>query len=156
MVLEAPPTLEGYLRWIREIMAVPVIVLPDNSPYIELSYDIAFQVVNRYIWCANPGIFTQAVYNLGGDYLVNIAQDNPNLDPPNDTYWTDLRNSLGLNTFVPGVVNSAADQGTSAGVQLLSSMENLTITDLQNLKTPWGRIYMGIAQSVGSMWGITY
>ena len=66
-----------------------------------------------------------------------------------------MRQSLGVNGFLPGLINQAEDQGTSAAVKLLSSMENLTLMDLQNLKTPWGRVYLGIAQSVGSMWGIT-
>jgi hypothetical protein len=154
----APPTIEGYTAWVYSVMGVPDNVLPEDSIYIQMSYDIAFEIVNRYIWCANPGVFTVAVYNLAGDYLVNIAQDDPNAVPPPDnatTYWADLRGSLNLNSFVPGLVNNAADQGTSAGLQLLKSMENLTLGDLQTLKTPWGRIYMGIAQSVGSMWGWT-
>jgi hypothetical protein len=156
MVLPAPPTLEGYIAWVRQIMGVPDTILPDDSIYLEMSYDISYNIVNRYIWCANPGIFTIAVYNLGGDYLVNIAQDDPNLPPPDNTYWSNLRTTMNLNSFLPGLINQASDQGTSAGMQLLASMENLTLADLQNLKTPWGRVYMGIAQSVGSMWGITF
>jgi hypothetical protein len=156
MAAETQPTLLGYLFWIREIMAVPKIVLPDNSPYIELSYDLSLEIVNRYIEFASGIVYTQCVYNLGGDYLVQMAQDNPNLPPPNNTYWADLRASMGVNSFLPGLVNRAADQGTDAGLQLLSAMENLTIADLQQLKTPWGRVYLGLAQSVGSMWGFTY
>jgi hypothetical protein len=156
MVLPHPPTLEGYTEWVYEIMDVPQIVLPPGSIYLEMSFDIAFEMVNRLIWCASPGIFTIAVYNLGGDYLVNMAQDNPNLPSPDDTYWQDLRQAMNINGFLPGLINSAADQGTSAGVHLLAAMENLTITDLQNLKTPWGRVYLGIAQSVGAgPWGLT-
>jgi hypothetical protein len=152
----APPTLEGYINWVRQIMGVPVVVLADDSIYLEMSYDIAYEIVNRYIWAVNPGIFTVAVYNLAGDYLVNIAQDDPALPPPDNTYWTDLRQSMQINSFIPGLINQASDQGTSAGMKLLASMENLTIGDLQALKTPWGRVYLGIAQSVGSMWGLTF
>jgi hypothetical protein len=155
MSLDTYPTLPAYLRWIRNIMAVPVMVLPNNSPYIELSFDLSLEIVNRYIEIASGIVYTQCVYNLGGDYLVNMAQDNSSLPPPNNTYWADLRQFLGVNGFLPGLVKEAEDQGTSAAVQLLSSMENLTIADLQNLKTPWGRVYLGLAQSVGSMWGIT-
>jgi hypothetical protein len=137
-------------------MQVPETVLPNNSPYIEISYDLALEIVNMYILFASPIVYTQCVYNLGADYLVQMAQDNPNLPPPLNTYWADLRDSLGINSFLPGLVNTAEDQGTSAGLQLLASMENLTIADLQQLKTPWGRVYLGLAQSVGSMWGITF
>jgi hypothetical protein len=154
----APPTLEGYTDWIYSVMAVPESVLPDDSIYIQMSFDIAMEFVNQYINIVNPGVFTVAVYNLAGNFLVNIAQDDPDAVPPPDnaaTYWADLRSSLNLNSFVPGLVDNAADQGTSAGLQLLASMEDLTIGDLQMLKTPWGRVYMGIAQCVGSMWGLT-
>jgi hypothetical protein len=156
MVTDTHPSLPGYTQWIRDIMGVPVIVLPDNSPYIEVSYDLSIEIVNRYLFCASPVVYTQAVYNLGGDYLVQMAQDNPNLPPPNNTYWSDLRDQLGINSFLPGLVEHAHDQGTSASLQLLASMENLTIADLQQLKTPWGRVYLGLAQSVGSMWGLTF
>jgi hypothetical protein len=155
MAAETQPTLLGYLHWIRTIMQVPEIVLPDNSPYIELSYDLSLEIVNRYIFLASGIVYTQCVYNLGADYLVQMAQDNPNLPAPYNTYWTDLRASLGVNSFLPGLVDKAADQGTEAGITLLSAMENLTIADLQQLKTPWGRVYLGLAQSVGSMWGLT-
>lgn len=155
MVLFAPPSLNGYRQWVRGIMEVPVAVLPDNSIYLEMSYDISLEIVNRYLDIASPNIYTIAVYNLGGDYLVNITQDNATLPSPQNTYWTNLRNSLQVNSFVPGIIDNAEDQETSAGLELLASMKNLTIADLQQLKTPWGRVYLGIAQSVGSMWGLT-
>lgn len=136
-------------------MEVPTNVLPNNSPYIELSYDISHELVNLYIDCASPLIYTQCVYNLAGDYLVNIAQDNPDLAPPDNTYWSDLRNALGVNSFVPGLINATNDEDTSAALLTPLGLQNLTIADLQNLKTPWGRVYMGFAQSVGSMWGIS-
>ena len=31
----------------------------------------------------------------------------------------------------------------------------LTISDLQNLKTPWGLTYLGFAQACGTLWGLT-
>ena len=85
MSFELYPTLPGYLKWVRNIMAVPLMVLPNNSPYIELSFDLAHTIVNLYLNYASPMLYTQAVYNLGGDYLVNMAQDNPSLSPPNNT-----------------------------------------------------------------------
>lgn len=156
MTLPSPPNLNGYILWIRNIMEVPQIVLPNNSPYIGLSYDLSLAIVNKYLDWVAPGVYTIAVYNLGGDFLVNNTQDNSTLSPPDNTYWSDLRSSLQINNFVPGFINSTADQGTSTGVKILSVFDNLTFADLQTLKTPWGRTYMGIAQSVGSMWGITF
>jgi hypothetical protein len=150
---ETTPTLPGYRRWIYTIMDVPEIVLPDNSPYIELSYEMSHEIVHLWLDIASPLLYTQAVYNLGGDFLVNIAQDNSNLPPPDNTYWTDLRQQMQINNFVPGLINATNDEDTSAALLTPLGLQNLTLLDLQTLKTPWGRVYMGIAQSIGSMWG---
>jgi hypothetical protein len=151
----APPTIIGYTNWLRTFMGVPDTILPDDSPYLQMSFDIAMEFVNYYINIVNPGVFTLAVYNLSGATLAMIAQDDPTLPPPDNTYWADLRQSLNLNTFIPGFVNNASDQGTSAGIQILQSMAGLTIGDLQLLQSPWGRSYLAIAQCVGTIWGIT-
>lgn len=148
------PTEEGYIIFIRMIMGVPATVLPDDSPYINMSYDISLETVNLYL-NVSPILYTQAVYYLAGDILVNIAQDNPNLPPPNNTYWADLRDQFNINTFIPGLINAANDEDTSAASLVPLGMQNLTIGDLQNLKTPWGRMYLSIAQSVGTLWGLT-
>lgn len=135
-------------------MEVPVVVLPNNSQYLEMSYDIALEIVNRFLNVV-PNLYTIAVYNLGGDFLVNIAQDNSTLQPPNNDYWANLRSTLSINSFIPGLINATNDEDTSAALLTPLGLQNLTIADLQTLKTPWGRVYMGIAQSVGSMWGLT-
>jgi hypothetical protein len=156
MALPYPPTLEGYIDWVRNIMGVDEAHIADDDPYLEMSYDVALEIVNRYLFWASPGIYTIAVYNLGGDFLCNIAQDDTSTPPGTyPTYWADLRNSLNLNSFVPGLVNAANDEDTSAATMVPLGMQNLTVADLQTLKTPWGRTYMGIAQSVGSMWGLS-
>jgi hypothetical protein len=150
---ETTPTLPGYRRWIYTIMDVPEIVLPDNSPYIELSYEMSHEIVHLWLDIASPLLYTQAVYNLGGDFLVNITQDNASLPSPDNTYWTDLRQQMQINNFVPGLINATNDEDTSAALLTPLGLQNLTLLDLQTLKTPWGRVYMGIAQSIGSMWG---
>jgi hypothetical protein len=152
---ETVPTPEGYINWIRTRMAVPVSVLSDDSPYISDSYYTSLEYVNLYLDIASPIVYTKCVYNLGGAYLVETVQDDPNLPPPDNTYWKDLRVAFNMNTFMPGFVNSAFDQGTGAGVQLLQGMEGLTIIDLQLAKTPWGQYALGIMQSVGTMWGLS-
>jgi hypothetical protein len=157
MTLVSPtiPNLEDYTTWIYVYMGVPEEVLPEDSPYIEYSFEFALEWVNLYIDIASPLVYTNAVYNFGGNMLCNIAQDNPNLPPPNNTYWQDLRTNLGINNFIPGFINAANDEDTSAALLVPLNLQNLTLADLQMLKTPWGRAYLAIAQSVGSMWGLT-
>jgi hypothetical protein len=145
-----PNTLNNFIIWIQTIMGVGPLILPITSPYIVTAYTIANEIVNEYIGIVSPSLYTQAVYNLGGDILVNITQDIPP-----STYWKDLRASMKINNFVPGVVNNALDEDTSTSILTPAAFENLTIGDLQNLKSPWGRQYLNIAQSVGTLWGIS-
>jgi hypothetical protein len=159
-------TLDGYTTFIRQVMNVPVQALADDSIYIPMSYWPAQTLCNDYLFLVGnvespppqqqPTIRAWAVYNLAGAFLVDIAQDDPTLDPPWNTYWADLRNSLGLNGFSPGVIQSAADQGTSSGYKVSSFFDNLTPGELQLIKSPWGRTYMTIASWYGpTIWGLT-
>ena len=153
------PTLHGYIIWIRMVMGVPESVLPDTSFYIPLTFDMAKETVHHWINIVSPLMYTQAVYNCGGHYLVMTAQDNPYadppLEPPLDTYWTDLRKSLGTGSFIPGVINETHDESTGVAIVTSDWLSGMTISDLQMMKTPWGRVYLSIAQCIGSMWGLT-
>jgi len=149
------PNEPDYITWIRSIMGVSTTVLPDDSPYIDITYHMSLEWINLYLDIVAPFIYTQAVYNLGGAYLCTIAQDDPDLSPPNNTYWANLRSSMGLNNFIPGLINATNDEDTSAALLVPLNLQNLTLGDLQLLQTPWGRAYLAIAQSVGSMWGLT-
>jgi hypothetical protein len=158
-IIPTVPTRQGYVNWIGNVMVVPIEVLPDDSIYIDLSYEMSLETVHHWINIASPKMYTQAVYNCAGAYLANIAQDDPNaqppLEPPLDTYWTDLRNSLGFSSFMPGWINETHDENTGAAIITPNWLEGLTLGDMQMMKTPWGRTYMAIAQSIGSMWGLT-
>jgi hypothetical protein len=148
--IDTTPSYIGYLNWIYTIMGVSPIILDENNPAISLSLAMSMEFVNQYLNQASPLLYTQAVYNLGGAILCSIAQDTPP-----STYWTDLRTQLGLNSFTPGLINSAEDERTAAALYVPDGLKNLTLADLLLLKTPWGRSYLAIAQSVGSMWGFT-
>jgi hypothetical protein len=155
------PTLAGYISFIRSIMNVPVEALPDDSDYIVMSYNWAMDYVLLelqtvpHMTTSPRNMYAVAVYNCAADMLVNIAVDDPNAPPPFDTYWSDLRSKLGINNFVPGMVTSSSDQGTSTSLTLPDFFKNLTLGDLQQMKTPWGRMYLQIAQSWGTVWGIS-
>jgi hypothetical protein len=53
------------------------------------------------------------------------------------------------------VVVSADDASTSGSFNIPEQFNGLTIGDLQNLKTPYGRQYLAIAQKYGELWGIS-
>lgn len=193
MATALPPTLEGYLVFIRTVMGIPVEILPDTAPIIPMSYNMALGMVNpafmgldggpwgySYLIAVMnpPQVFLDArgpqggnpnppaplvtdvdypsyyawmVYNLAGHFLIMFAQDTPP-----STYFQDLRDKYGMNSFTPGVIQASHDQGTGQAFIVPDFVKNMTLADLGYLKTPWGRFYMGLAQAYGpTIWGLT-
>ena len=157
-----PPTLAGFVAWIRGVMGVPTSVLPDDAPVIPVALQVAVDTVNLAIARVAPNEYTLAVYNLGGSNLVNFAPDAlgaPVYKTPSDgpglPYWAYLRYDMKLSSFTPGVVASTSDDGTSTSLLNPDFMKTLSMTDVQLVKTPWGRAYMSIAQQYGQLWGLS-
>jgi hypothetical protein len=146
-----PPTLAGFQAFIRDIMQIPVISLPSDAPVICYVFQFSLDTVLRAICVASPLVYNTAVYNLAGDLLINLAPDTA-VTPD---YFKGLREKFKCGQFASGVVTNASDEATSAGIEVIENLQNLTIDQLQNLKTPYGRIYLGIAMKFGTMWGIT-
>lgn len=156
------PNLSGYLSFIRNnSIPISATALPDNSPWIAWTYDFAVKWVNEALQAWQGGdlnatpMYALAVYNLGCDRLCNWAPDSGLGDPPN-TLFSQLRAAYKLENFIAGVVNSSSDVSTSQSLTVPKFFENLTLFDLQTLKTPWGRMYMSIAQQYGpTIWGLS-
>lgn len=94
----------------------------------------------------------QVTYALGSNPGPGTVLEGASLS---ETYFYAARASFGLLRFVPGVITNASDQGTGASLLNPEFMKNLTIADLQYLRTPWGQIYDSLAQKVGTLWGLT-
>lgn len=144
------PTLSGYVSFIRNIMGINTTLLPDNSPYIEFSYNLAINICTDLLTLIPqiPGefLYITAVYNLAGDTLLTYA-----VDQPGQTFFSQAKQKYQLNTFVSGVVSFAGDEGTQSTLTVPDSLKHLTIGNLQNLKTPYGRTYLAIVQDFGSL-----
>lgn len=161
------PTLAGYLAFIRNGMRITTAVLPDDSPWIEWSYQEALGIVNRALKQVRApvktvwSIYTRAVYNLAGHYLVEGApdvDDAPDIagSDPLLPYFAWMRSQLDMAGFVSGVIQSTSDNGTGNSMVVSDAMKGLTFSDLQLMKSPWGRTYMGIAQKYGpSIWAVS-
>ena len=143
------PTIEGFKTFIYDYVGIPVAALPDVSPAIQAAYDLSIETVNLLLTVAQLS-YTSAVYNLGTDLLINYAQDIPP-----STFFADTRATYKINSFAPGVVTSASDNGTSTSLMVPDFFKELTLSDLQHLKTPWGRTYLAIAQKTGTLWGVS-
>jgi hypothetical protein len=154
------PTFVGYQAFLTNIVGVPADQMPtDVDPNaVQFSYDFSLNMVYWWLICVpsqptSASVYATAVYSLGADTLINYAPDIPgSLDP---TYWSDLRGTFNINNFIGGVINFSSDQSTSQGIAVSDFLKNLTMADLQALKTPWGRMYLSIAQNVGTLWGLS-
>lgn len=165
-----PPTLAGYQSFVLNIMGISTSILPADSSYIAWSFAVAMTVVNpalNFASSALPGlpsinIFALAVYNLAGDYLLNWAQDAVGAPIYKETaenqglpFFAYMRYAYNLNGFVPGVITSSSDADTSQALVVPEALKTLMLSDLQNLKTPYGRQYLAWAQRYGTLWGLT-
>lgn len=166
------PSLAEYTQWIYTYMSVPASALPPDSPVINDSYTFATEVVYPPLMLVGGNIYTIAVYNFGGHWLVAWAPDQPNsyypsppASPPstvtaptnNGGYFSWLRSSGGynLNSFTPGIIRESHDVSTGQSWQVSKQLENMSLMDLGMMNTPWGRMYLQIAQMWGTDWGIT-
>lgn len=156
------PTLPGFIAWVRSFMGIPVGAIPDNDVWLTYAYNASVAQVNLQIQQVPGPQYLIAVYNLAGDNLVNWAPDqtSPAFPYPIDNkdkipYFAFLRDKWNINGFVPGVINASSDVATSQSLTVSEAFDQAQMSDLQNLKTPWGRQYMSIAQKVGSLWGMS-
>ena len=149
------PTLAGFIAFVANVMGISATFLPPDSPTIQFAYDTAADIVNQSFRCVpsaptSPSIYAQMVYNLAGDTLINIAPDQPG-----QNYFQTTRDQLHINTFIGGVIQSSGDEGTNESMVIAEQIKMFTVANIQSLKTPWGRRYIGYAQSYGNLWGIS-
>ena len=145
-----PPNQTDYITFLYNVVGIPTAALPSDSIYIATSLAVSMEWVNGKLSCASGLLYVLAVYNLAADRLINYAQD-----VNGQTYFEALRAKLNLNQPIYGVVSSTSDESTSTSLLNTEAMKNMTVGDLQNMQTPYGREYLAIAQSVGTLWGLT-
>ena len=150
------PTPAGFLTFVRNGMGISTEVLPDDSVWLTYAYDNAICLVNQALCLVAPSI-----YNLGGSNLIQFAQDlngAPDVEgsKPPMPYFQFTRKQFLMNSYVSGTIQSTSDEGTSSSFVVPEAAETLTFADLELAKTPWGRVYLGIAQKYGSTtWGLS-
>ena len=158
-----PISFSDWTAWVYGNLGIPTGALPSDSPWLQYAYDAAVATVNQYLANVPGPIYLLATYNLAADLLINWAPDQPGIvypcscsDPPASIgYFACLRLAWGLNSFTPGVIASSSDEATSSSYLNPEQLAQLTIDQLQNLKTPYGRVYLGYAQKVGNEFGIS-
>jgi hypothetical protein len=152
---ETTPTLAGFQAFVTNAVQIPASVLPANSPYFGYAYNVAISIVSKQFLLVDPGIYVLAVYNLAANNLVNYAQDALGAPVFMDDlpYFAYMRQKFGIAGFVPGVISSSSDQGTSQSTEVLEGFKTMTLLDLNATHTPWGQTYLAFASQIGSLWG---
>lgn len=144
------PTFDGYLRFIRGI-GIPESAISDDDPTLQCCFESALELIPKRLGLeCLPIIYTNTVYNAGASLLLRYASDTPP-----STYFADTRNKLGLNNAVYGLVNSAADQGTSGSMTISDALSNLSLADLMLMQDPYGRVVVAVLMEMGPLWGFT-
>lgn len=155
-------SLAGFQIFIQTTMGISSTVLAPTDPQVNFAYDYAIYVVPDILQQIPPGgqtsgaissLYDVAVYNLGGHTLIEFGVDNPSSSNP--TFFQTLQNKFDLNGFNAGMIVSASDETTSDSFQMAKWVENLTIDQLQLLKTPWGRLALSLIQRGSTGWGIS-
>lgn len=144
------PTLAGFQAFVTDYMQIPATALPSGSPVISYAFHIACSLVLKQIQAINPFLYEIAVYNLAASILIQYAPDQPG-----QTYFADYRKAHGIGVFTPGIIQSSSDSGTAQSWMIPDWMKNLSLSDLDNLKNPYGLAYLKIAQEYGAIWGLT-
>jgi len=67
----------------------------------------------------------------------------------NLSFFSQLRQQFNLLGFVPGVVTETHDETTGTTLTVPDFFRNLTLDDLDFIKTPWGRAYKAYEQKAG-------
>lgn len=143
-------TFSGFQEFLSGVVQIPETALPSDSPVIQYAYDAAIALVLRQLRCVAPGLYVLAVYNLATSFLLQFAPDQPGSD-----FFAQYRKSHNIGVFNPGVISSSSDSSTSQSWLSMDWMKNLSMSDLQHLKDPYGLAYLQIMQSWGNIWGIT-
>jgi len=149
MAIENPPTLAGFIAWTRSVMGIPTTVMADDNPGFEYAFVIAKDMVPLDLNLA-PNIYTLTVYNWAGSNLIQFQPD-----PVGQTFFADARKSYGVNSFVAGVIEHAADSTTSETLAIGQGLKNLSLIDLQRLKDPYGRQALAYMMTIGTLWGLS-
>jgi hypothetical protein len=144
------PNAADLYTFLTTVAGVPTTALPSDSPYITWALSYAEEMTLLVLRAVGQDYYCFAVYCLATSFLLNWCPDTPP-----GTFFADARKSMNLTSFTPGVVNSAADQGTSDSLLSPEFLQGLTLGQLQALKDPFGRAWLAAQQDLGAIWGIS-
>lgn len=147
---QSAPNATDLYTFLTTVAGVPTGALPSGSPYVTWALSYAEEQTLRVLCLIGRDYYCFAVYCLATSFLLNWCPDTPP-----STFFADARADMKLTSFTPGVVNSAADQGTSDSLLSPDFLKGLTLGQLQALKDPYGRQWLSMQQDLGNIWGLS-
>ena len=161
-----PPTLAGFINFLRNVAGISAEILPDDSPVIAMAFAVALAIVNPALRLVcipsmdstgarlnsgNLSIYALCVFNLGISNIFNYAQDQEGAPLYENSlpYFAFFQKKWQIAAFVSGVITSSSDQGTGNSMIVQQAAQRFTLANLQQLKDPFGRQYLSYAQSYG-------
>jgi len=147
---DTTPTLAGFVTFCRDIAGITLEVMPDDDPGFDRAFAVAQGMIPLELCVISAVIFTDCTYCWGVSVLVQFQQDQPG-----ETFFSDMRSAYGVNNLVPGVISSTADEATSTSLTVGKSLSNLSLTDLQRIKDPFGRQAIAYLMDLGTSWGLS-
>lgn len=147
---QSAPNATDLYTFLTTVAGVPTGALPSGSPYVTWALSYAEEQTLRVLCLIGRDYYCFAVYCLATSFLLNWCPDTPP-----STFFADARADMKLTSFTPGVVNSAADQGTSDSLLSPDFLKGLTLGQLQALRDPYGRQWLAMMQDNGPIWGIS-
>jgi hypothetical protein len=146
------PNAADFATVLNTEVGIPITILATIGTQMTAALAYAVHWTYRQLACVDNAIYLRAVYCLAVDRLLLFGRDPAN---KSSTVFADLRKSLSLESFQPGVIASSGDEGTSQSFEVAEPLRKLTLPDLQNMKTRWGREYLGYAQQAAPIWGLS-
>jgi hypothetical protein len=148
--MDTTPTLAGFITFCRNVVGISTDAMPDADPGFQNALDYAALWIPLYLNQLSPGLFTVCTYNWAASLLIQYQQDQPG-----QVFFAQARQSYGISNFVPGVISSASNEATSQSMTIGKGLSNMSLTDLQRVKDPYGRQALAILMDLGTLWGLT-
>jgi hypothetical protein len=149
-VPDTTPTVDGLVTFGQDVAGIDVEVMPADDPGWADALTFAQANVPRVLNRVNPVIYTSAVYNWAISLIIQYQSDQEG-----QNFFALARKGFGVNNWLPGPVDAASDNGTSQHTSLGKGMQNLTFSDMQRAKDPYGRQALAYMQDLGNLWGLT-
>lgn len=147
---QTTPNVTDLYTFLTTVAGVPTAALPSNSAYLPWALSYAEEKTLLVLYAIGQDYYCFAVYCLATSFLLNWCPDQAN-----QTFFADARKNMGLNGFVGGTVQSSADQSTSESLLSPEFLKGIQLSDLQQLKDPYGRQFLSMQQSLGNIWGLS-